>query len=63
MSRQTRTDLEPDPVIEAYKADVDMTIILENLRLSHEERLRKLMDLQEAAVGLRRARFLDDKGR
>jgi hypothetical protein len=44
-----------DPVIEAYKRDVDRTLIRENLRRSPEERLRALMDMQRFAVELRRA--------
>jgi hypothetical protein len=47
--------LEPDSVIEAYKKDVDRTLIRENLRLSVEERFEKLMRLQEFAEELRRA--------
>ncbi|MCU0649723.1 MAG: hypothetical protein MUF00_17165 [Gemmatimonadaceae bacterium] len=31
--------LEPDPVIEAYKRDVDRTLLRENLRLSPEQRV------------------------
>jgi hypothetical protein len=44
-----------DPLIEAYKKDVDRTLIRENLRLSVEERFEKLMRLQEFADELRRA--------
>lgn len=47
--------LEPDPVIEFYKKDVDMTLLRENLKLSVEERFRKLMQLQRFAEELRRA--------
>ena len=47
--------LPPDPVIEAYKKDVDRTLIRENLKLSHEQRLLKLMDLQRFAHELRQA--------
>jgi hypothetical protein len=47
--------LEPDPVIEAYKKDIDRTLIRENLRLSHEERVLKLIQLQRFAEELRRA--------
>lgn len=51
-----KTDnLPPDPVIEAYKRDVDRTLIRENLRRSPEERLRNLFALQRAAEELRRA--------
>jgi len=46
---------EPDPVIEAYKRDIDMTLIRENLKLSIDERLENLMRLQEFAEELRRA--------
>lgn len=38
-------DLAPpdycDPVVEAYKKDVDRTLLRENLKLTVEERLRK----------------------
>ena len=35
--------LEPDPVIEAYKVDVDRTLFRENLKLTPTQRLEKLM--------------------
>jgi len=47
--------LERDPVIEAYKKDVDRSLLRENLRRSVEERFRNLMNLQRAAAELRRA--------
>ena len=47
--------LEPDPVIEAYKKDVDETLLIEALRLTPEQRLRKLMDMQVEAEELRRS--------
>ena len=47
--------LESDPVIEAYKKDVDRTLLRERLKLSVEDRLRDLMRLQAAAEELRRA--------
>jgi hypothetical protein len=47
--------LEPDPVIEVYKLDIDRTLIRENLRRSVEERLEALMDLQSFAEEVRRA--------
>lgn len=47
--------LEPDPVIEAYKKDIDRTLIRENLKLTPEQRLEELMRLQEFAEELRRA--------
>jgi hypothetical protein len=47
--------IEPDPVIEAYKKGIDRSLIRENLNLSVEERLHKLMELQRFAEELRRA--------
>ena len=44
-----------DPVIEAYKKDIDRTLIRENLRLTPEERLLKLHRLRLLAEELRRA--------
>ena len=44
-----------DPVIEVYKKDIDRTLLRENLKLSVEERLRQLMELQRFAEELRRA--------
>ena len=36
--------IEPDPVIEAYKKDIDRTLIRENLKLTVEQRFQKMMD-------------------
>ncbi len=47
--------LGPDPVIEAFKKDIDRTLLRENLKLSHEERLLKLMQHQHFANALRQA--------
>jgi hypothetical protein len=44
-----------DPVIEVYKQHVDRTLLRENLRLTFDERFRKLMDLQRFADELQRA--------
>jgi hypothetical protein len=52
---ETRLVLAPDPVIEAYKKDVDRTLLRENLKLTVEERLRNLMRLQRFAEEMRRA--------
>jgi hypothetical protein len=49
------TGLEPDPVIEAYKRDIDRTLLRENLKLTVEERFEELRRLQEFAAELRRA--------
>ena len=48
-------NLDPDPVIEAYKKDVDRTLIRENLKLTVEQRFEKLMRFQEFAEELRQA--------
>jgi hypothetical protein len=45
----------PDPVIEAYKKDIDRTLIRENLKLTVEERFRKAMALARFAEEMRRA--------
>lgn len=47
--------LRPDPVVEAYKKDIDRTLIRENLRRSVEERFLNLMALQRFAEELSRA--------
>jgi len=44
-----------DPVIEAYKDGIDRTLLRENLKLTVEDRLRQLMELQKFAEELRRA--------
>ena len=53
--RRNEIRLDPDPVIEAYKRDVDRTLLRENLKLSVDERFRKLIALQRFAEELRRA--------
>lgn len=51
--------LPPDPVIEAYKKDVDVTLILAMRKLTPEERILSLQysleDLAEFQRGLRAA--------
>ena len=51
---ETDTVLPPDPVVEAYKKDVDRTLIRENLKLTPEERLNNLMRLQDFATELQK---------
>ena len=55
--RMWRLDQLPgsDPVIEAYKRDVDRTLLRENLRRSVEERIEALMRVQQLAEEFRRA--------
>jgi hypothetical protein len=47
--------LEPDPVIEAYKKDIDRTLIRQSLKLTVEQRFREGMALARFANELRRA--------
>lgn len=53
--RPYTSQFEPDPVIEAYKRDIDRTLLRENLRRSVDERVRNLMALQRLAEEARRA--------
>lgn len=50
-------DVEPetDPVIEAYKADVDRTLLRESLRKTPEQRIEDLQRLHDFASELQRA--------
>lgn len=44
-----------DPVIEAYKKDIDRTLLRENLKLTPDERLRRLEEFMRAIRALRGA--------
>jgi hypothetical protein len=59
MYTQTMSDdvleFPPDPVIEAYKKDIDRTLLRENLKLSPEERLRKMHSALRGLLVLREA--------
>ena len=44
-----------DPVVEAYKKDIDRTLIRENLRLTPEQRLLKLQDFVAFLVTMQEA--------
>jgi hypothetical protein len=44
-----------DPVVAAYLKDVDRTLLRSNLRLSPEDRIRKLQDFVRFACELREA--------
>lgn len=47
--------LPVDPVIEAYKKDIDRTLLRVNLEATVEQRLERLIELQRFAQELRRA--------
>jgi hypothetical protein len=54
--RESRpVELEPDPVIEAYKKDVDRTLLRRNLSLTPDQRLRELVELQRFADEVQKA--------
>jgi hypothetical protein len=53
--REDASRVDPDPVVEAYKKDIDRTLLRENLRRPVEERVRNLVRLQRLAAELRRA--------
>jgi hypothetical protein len=44
-----------DPVVEAYKRDVDRSLLRRNLRLTVEQRILALMELQRLIEEVRRA--------
>ena len=45
-----------DLVIEAYKKDIDRTLLRESLKLTVEQRFEELMELERFAEELRRAK-------
>ena len=55
MSEQTKPERDLDPVIEAYRKGIDVTLIRENLRLTVDQRFQQLMRMQEFAEELQRA--------
>lgn len=55
--------LEPDPVIEAYKADIDRTLLRANLARTVDERVRNLGALQRLADEAKRAGHTARKAR
>ncbi len=48
-------NLERDPVIEAYKRDIDITLVRKSLTLTVQERVDRLVDLQRAAEEFKEA--------
>jgi hypothetical protein len=47
--------MEPTPTIEAYKRDVDRTLLRENLKLTPAERVEKMISVLAFAEELRRS--------
>ena len=54
-ANQVNTQIESDPVIEAYRKDIDRSLIRENLRLTVDQRFQQLMNLQRFAEELQDA--------
>jgi len=50
--------IPPDPVIEVFTKAVDRTLLRENLRLTPEQRLRKLQSALRGILALRETREL-----
>lgn len=55
MGDRLSASLDPDPVIEIFKKDVDRTLLRENLKLTPEQRLVKLQDFVAFITEVRRA--------
>jgi hypothetical protein len=49
--------LEPCPVIEAYKRDVDRTLLRENLKLTTHQRVEKMISVLRFAEVVRHSRL------
>jgi hypothetical protein len=52
--------LDANPAIEAYKKDVDRTLLRENLRLTTTERVRKMVAALRFAEAVRASRVKTD---
>jgi hypothetical protein len=56
--QSTRFDGPRDPVVEAYKKDVDRTLLVESLKLTVEQRIDRLeafvRELETLRAGLRK---------
>jgi hypothetical protein len=53
--REASPRLPPDPVVEAYKKDVDRSLFDRTLAMTPEERIRQLQALVRLRFELRRA--------
>jgi hypothetical protein len=52
--------LGPTPVIEAYKKDADRTLLRENLELTVDQRVRKMISALRVAEAVRQSRRAPD---
>jgi hypothetical protein len=53
--------LDPSPVIDAYKKDVDRTLLRENLKLTVDQRVEKMMSALRFAEAVRRSTLISDR--
>jgi hypothetical protein len=49
-----------DPVIEAYKKDLDLGLIRENLKRTVEQRMARMQDAADTVHAIRRSRGFSD---
>lgn len=54
MEKEAKQERYVDPVIEMYKKDIDRTLLRENLKLTPEQRLRKLQGYMRFLEEIRR---------
>lgn len=54
-ANRARLKIGLDAVIEAYRKDIDSSLLRENLRLTVDQRFQQLMKLQRFAEELQRA--------
>jgi hypothetical protein len=59
---QERSRCSIDDIIALYEKDVDETLILENLKLTHEQRLKKMEDFINTMEILRESYLKTKKG-
>ncbi|NJK31890.1 MAG: hypothetical protein HC927_05460 [Deltaproteobacteria bacterium] len=50
-----RPPLPPDPIIEEYKKHIDMTLLMENLKRTPQERLDAMINMLELVEEMQRA--------
>lgn len=55
--------LEPDPVVDYYRQFLDLSLLRESLKLTVEERMANLVELQRLAEEARRAGAVAGLGR
>jgi hypothetical protein len=55
-SHEPLEPVEPDPVIEAYKVDIDRTLLRQNLLRTPTERVQRLQEAVRTVRALQRAR-------